>query len=478
MKKNLKKKVKKDINFNLKNNAKTLVKQKPVLVSVFLFFLSVFRSLKNNLFQVVVLIIFVVIGSAIFTGFSEINSRLQTSYSKIMANAELENSLLEAPSSIVDNSTSLSYDAQPVSFAKSLQSVLEKKTNNPQALVTYVDTRNFFVNNFNKITSNNCYFKVISYQSSTYLLNKPLLVKGTLPTQANFITISPLFAAKQHLKLLDKVIIDNSPYIISGFTLAPDYIYPYFGNSNFLPSNKYNSVIYANHGGIFRLKRPEFTPSSFADRECYFSIKVPGWNNHQVTSEVNALLQENKNTTYKWTTFAGTSKHDTYANTFNNNFSVYDPNSSSYKFNLRLNFFPLTIRFNLIFSYVFLGIIMFIVLVLMMIIIWRLLQADAVLMGTFKAIGYSKRLLMFTYFSYPLIIGFSGVIIGWLLNFALQSIFLEVFNVFFSLPNSGLSFNIVYLIIAFAVAFILFTVIVMAITFHLLRTKVLQLLNY
>ena len=454
------------------------------LKSIFLFFLAILRSLKNHIFQLTILILFIFVGSAVFNSSQEVNARLNDSHQKLMAKANEQSTIVSMDDTYFKSASTLQDDKDPVNYLDGIRQGLTKK-GYKDAQVQYVDSRNFSVNNFHDEQKNNVVFKVLPWSAPAsgattgknyYDINRPYIVQGDMPKSRYEIAISSDFAKKQGIKLYDTLNITNVNFLVTGLVLAPDYVFPALTKTTF-PSNRTNCILYADYGAVFPTDSlpPIFAPYNNFDREIYISIKIPGVSNQRSTSIVKDVLNTG---TYKTEVDSKTEPLKSVFNgDTNSNNQTFDPSSTSYTYNQRTNFFYTILTANQIVNYAFVSFTLFIVIILITIIIWKLINNERRLIGIFKALGYSKRQLMFTYLSYPLVISVIAVTLGWLLSFSLQNTYMSLFYLFFALPQTGLHFNLVPLIINMAFTMFILVTLTMISTYVILKTHPTELLH-
>lgn len=81
-------------------------------------------------------------------------------------------------------------------------------------------------------------------------VNKVCLMKGELPQQVNELAIDRLFATKNHYKVGDEIVIQGDAYEISGIVALPDYSCLYEKNTDTMFNAKLFTVAIMSEGGF------------------------------------------------------------------------------------------------------------------------------------------------------------------------------------------------------------------------------------
>ena len=220
-------------------------------------FKNVFRTLKKQYVQLVLLGVIIILSSLIYTSieygiagvleptenyFEEAN---QEDFAISMIDIILEDDM----SYLMNNCpvvSSLPQGSIPISLSgvKNLDSacyygLLERRIN--VITSTYSDIDIEVRESKDVYFSNELDSFRIKFLKDSDTINKSFFVEGYAPSNDSEIAVAETFARNNDLKVGDSFTVSNKEYIISGFVLFPDYNLPLFG-SDFILDNTTQTV--------------------------------------------------------------------------------------------------------------------------------------------------------------------------------------------------------------------------------------------
>ncbi len=246
----------------------------------------------------------------------------------------------------------------------------------------------------------------------TNKVDKYAVVNGHPLEKLKEILIDNGFAKAHHLKINDQVNIKNVSYHIVGYMTTPDYIYPLKSEGELLKN--------PDAFGIAVISKQDFN-QFIKEGLTYYSVKF----NQDTKTEFKDYLTKN-NTLIKWV-----NKQD------NNRISFVDGDVNGA---IQMGeFFPTTI--------------LFLTIILVSTVLWRLLKREFTQIGTLYALGYRKREILSHYLYYPALLSFIGATTGTILGIIIIKPFLTYASDFYNLPIIVIDYKPVYLLVSFLLPF-------------------------
>lgn len=271
--------------------------------------------------------------------------------------------------------------------------------------------------------------------SETEKINKYAIVAGEPLRNKNEILLDSSFAKVHDIELKSEIKIKGTDYKVVGFMSLPDYTYPLKSENELLRN--------PNTFGLAVMTKEAVT--DFNIGLLFYSVK---------------FTEDNKD------------KFISYLN--QNNYIVHWVNKAD---NNRIKFIESDIS-----SIIKLGkylpiAILFMTIILVSIIVWRLLKAEYVEIGTLYALGYRKREILKHYLSYPILISLLGGLLGIILGMLLVEPLLEMYGLFYNLPLIDIEYNLDYLIGSLLLPFLFLLPVTILIIYKVLRLSPLVLMR-
>lgn len=297
------------------------------------------------------------------------------------------------------------------------------------------------------------------------------IFEGVYPSSRNQVAISSQYARNHGIKPGSTITINTKPFIVSAIAGDAYNIYPTLNSLDPIPNTRNEFIAYvlpnAFHDNSWIARKDktdislmyfipwktttayDFNISLFND---YFQKTIFGDNkiSDRYQYDYNKYLIEkylNKNPDYP-------SKYSLDQNLVvtkdNSQFKIYDKGRQLLNSTL--------VGFKYI-AYIGVIFLISIVIFITYLIVKKAIQKGQVSMGILKSSGYSTWKIMSSYLSYPIIVLFIAIPIGWFIGLAIQVYFTEIFNTLFVLPYNVLIFNFVPLLISIALicGFVLLT---------------------
>lgn len=254
--------------------------------------------------------------------------------------------------------------------------------------------------------------KTLRIFSRNTRVNIPAIIESS-PSGSGNILIDPAFAKANKINIGDSLKVYNKVFTVSGFMSLPNYIYPLRSVSDIMND--------PNNFGIAVIDKNEF--SNINNSKSSYTIRLNGdrSNLHDRMSQFKNHLRNENYIILNWMNIS-----DNPRVTFvTAKLEGIDKMSSS---------MPIAI---LLLTCILTGIIM-----------WRMLKREAVIIGTFYALGYRKGEILKHYFLYPITISLSGGVLGTLLGALTLRPMLNFMVSYFNMPVGSLNFNANYIIIS------------------------------
>lgn len=271
--------------------------------------------------------------------------------------------------------------------------------------------------------------------SETEKINKYAIVAGEPLRNKNEILIDPSFAKVHDIELNSEIKIKGTDYKVVGFMSLPDYTYPLKSENELLRN--------PNTFGLAVMTKEAVT--DFNKGLLFYSVKFSEDNKEEFISYLNQ-----NNYIVHWV-----NKDD------NNRIKFIESDISSI---IKLGkYLPIAI--------------LFMTIILVSIIVWRLLKAEYVEIGTLYALGYRKREILKHYLSYPIFISLLGGLLGIILGMLLVEPLLEMYGLFYNLPLIDIEYSLDYLFGSFLLPFLFLLPVTILIIYKVLRLSPLVLMR-
>ncbi|EKQ57968.1 MULTISPECIES: FtsX-like permease family protein [unclassified Clostridium] len=254
--------------------------------------------------------------------------------------------------------------------------------------------------------------KTLRIFSENRKVNIPAIIQGKSLNRGD-ILIDPSYGKSNNLNIGDNIKINNRNFIISGFMSLPNYIYPLKSESDIM--NDPNSF------GVAVINKEDF--NSLNKGNVSYSIRFNG-DRSNIDNKIFDFKDYLRSENIILLSWMNTSDNPrvTY---FTAKLSGIDKMSSS---------MPMSV---LLLTCILTGIVMY-----------RMLQREAIIIGTLYALGYRKKEIMKHYLLYPIVISLVGGILGTILGLLTLKPMMNYYVSFFNIPVGYLSYDINYIIIS------------------------------
>ncbi|ATI73111.1 ABC transporter permease [Mesoplasma florum] len=260
---------------------------------------------------------------------------------------------------------------------------------------------------------------------------------------------------------------------VVGFGSSADFMSPIFNASTTLPSRNKEVMIYVNPTA-FGLKYNQesnlyeynlnqngnLTVSSNVEIESFYSIKFKDAKKakstglEQFESDLKELIRRNSN-----------------------NKIVYGKEDSSYRFSKRILLIQKTIRTYNIAAFVIFILILFVCLYTISLVTKKQIEKASKQLGTLKALGYRKRILVYNFVMLPVIASTIGGLLGYIVSISVSNTLTNEFASYFSLNYSKFDFDWITLVLMIGVMWFILSAISFVIATMLMRKSSLSLIT-
>ncbi|ATZ21366.1 ABC transporter permease [Mesoplasma tabanidae] len=260
---------------------------------------------------------------------------------------------------------------------------------------------------------------------------------------------------------------------VVGFGSSADFMAPIFNASTTLPSRSKEVMIYVNPTA-FGLKynkdtnlydynlnqNGNLTVSSNVEIESFYSIKFKNAKKAKTTglaqfeTDLKELVRRNSN-----------------------NKIVYGKEDSSYRFSKRILLIEKTIRTYNIAAFVIFILILFVCLYTISLVTKKQIEKASKQLGTLKALGYRKRILVYNFVMLPIIASTIGGILGYIVSISVSNTLTNEFASYFSLNYSKFDFDWITLVLMIGVMWFILSAISFVIATMLMRKSSLSLIT-
>lgn len=249
--------------------------------------------------------------------------------------------------------------------------------------------------------------------SATRQLDKYCVVEGNGLSKSGEILLEQPYANEHAIKIGDSFTINKKAYLIAGFMSLPDYLYVLKSESDLLFNHKAFGIAVVSPSDFMDFQNP-FT---------FYSVKFNQDNISAFKEEINK-----SNPIMKWTNKEDNPRIDAFFGDINGNIKMGEV-------------MPISI--------------LFMTCLLLAVVLWRLLKAEFIQIGTLFALGYRKRELLGHYLTYPILLSLLGSIAGIVPGLFLAKPFTLTQGLQYNLPRISIHYDIKHLLIAFLLPFLL-----------------------
>jgi putative ABC transport system permease protein len=245
-------------------------------------------------------------------------------------------------------------------------------------------------------------------------VNLHSVVEGENLSSERDILVDKGFANAHDISIGHEVELEGETFRVAGYMAIPDYIYPLKEESGFLKN--------PDAFGVAVVKQSVL--SKWEDHQVYYSVHLSDASPEELKKQVNQTNQ-----IIKWT-----DKKD------NNRISFIKGDIAGVK--KMGQFLPIGI--------------LFISMVIILILLWRLMKKEYVQIGTLYALGYRKREIILHYLSYAGILAISGSVVGTILGWVCLHPLLSTFAAYYNLPVLEVKPHVGYLLTSLLLPLVLF----------------------
>lgn len=222
------------------------------------------------------------------------------------------------------------------------------------------------------------------------------------------------FANAHDISIGDEVHLAGETFRVAGYMAIPDYIYPLKEESGFLKNPDAFGIAVVKQSVLEKWK----------EHQVYYSVRLSGTSPEELKKQINQTNQ-----IIKWT-----DKKD------NNRISFIKGDIAGVK--KMGQFLPIGI--------------LFISMVIILILLWRLMKKEYVQIGTLYALGYRRSEIIRHYLSYAGILAISGSVVGTILGWVFLQPLLSTFAAYYNLPVLEVKPHVGYLLTSLLLPLVLF----------------------
>ena len=245
-------------------------------------------------------------------------------------------------------------------------------------------------------------------------LNLPTVVEGKTLSSDRDILVDKGFAKAHDVAIGNEVELGGETFHVAGYMAIPDYIYPLKDESGFLKNPDAFGVAVVKPSVL----------SKWENHRIYYSVRLSDASPEELKKQINQ-----SNQIIKWT-----DKKD------NNRISFIKGDIAGVK--KMGQFLPIGI--------------LFISMVIILILLWRLMKKEYVQIGTLYALGYRKREIIRHYLSYAGILATTGSVVGTILGWVFLHPLLSTFAAYYNLPVLDVKLHVGYLLVSIFLPLVLF----------------------
>lgn len=290
--------------------------------------------------------------------------------------------------------------------------------------------------------------KFIAYDDKN--LNKPYLVDGRFPSKDYEVTVLPLFAEANNLKIGDSYQILGETYKIVGFAYAPNHIYQVISLSVPFYDKKTNNILFTNKNTFDNVKGllEENYVAKYNDKE---RLKLIFNRDDNRLKELENMFEVEKENI------------------------AFDASSSMRL--IRVDLIQNELESNRIFAEAFLYLLLGISVFIIMVITKKRIDDERLQIGVLKSLGFNSFVIAASYLVYPFIGSIVGGLVGYLIGLSLNGAISNIFISFYAVPLDGFKVDLSYLASCVLIPLILLSSLSYLIALFMLRKKPLDLLK-
>jgi putative ABC transport system permease protein len=266
-------------------------------------------------------------------------------------------------------------------------------------------------------------------------INLATVVEGDKLSSDHDILVDKGFAKAHDMEIGNEVELGGETFRVSGYMAIPDYIYPLKEESGFLKN--------PDAFGVAVVK--ESVLSKWEDNQSYYSIRLSDTSPEELKKQINQT-----NSIIQWT-----DKKD------NNRISFIKGDIAGVK--KMGQFLPIGI--------------LFISMVIILILLWRLMKKEYVQIGTLYALGYRKNEIIRHYLSYAGIFAITGSVVGTILGWGFLHPLLSAFAAYYNLPVLEVRPHVIYLLTSLLLPLVLFIPLTYFLVYRVLKIPPVSLIK-
>ena len=289
------------------------------------------------------------------------------------------------------------------------------------------------------------------YNDKNKNINKPYLVKGTMPTKDNEATILETFSKENKLYINDHIKINNVNYKITGIAYAPQYIYPILSISTPFFDVKHHTILYLSKEGFNKFEgiEEEDFIGRFTNRNNVKNQKKVLFN---IKNDLPYQVAENKKESI-----------------------VLSPMNIIRE--VRVDSLNAEIKSDRLFAEYFLYLLLSISGLIIIVINKKRIDDEKMQIGVLKALGYKSYKIAISYLVYIFVGTIIGGTLGYLISLLISPNQIDMFRSFFSIPIISKASTIKYLNNSIFIPITFLSIFSYIITMFMLRKKPLYLLK-
>ncbi|PFG07489.1 ABC transporter permease [Bacillus sp. es.034] len=245
-------------------------------------------------------------------------------------------------------------------------------------------------------------------------VNLSTVVEGGNLSSDRDILVDKGFAKAHDVTIGHEVELGGETFHVTGYMAIPDYIYPLKDEAGFLKNPDAFGVAVVKPSVL----------SQWENHRIYYSVRLSDASPEELKKQINQTNQ-----IIKWT-----DKKD------NNRISFIKGDIAGVK--KMGQFLPIGI--------------LFISMVIILILLWRLMKKEYVQIGTLYALGYRKREIIRHYLSYAGVLATTGSVVGTILGWVFLHPLLSTFAAYYNLPVLDVKLHVGYLLVSIFLPLVLF----------------------
>ncbi|PPE06516.1 ABC transporter permease [Mesoplasma corruscae] len=259
---------------------------------------------------------------------------------------------------------------------------------------------------------------------------------------------------------------------VVGFGSSADFVTPIINESTALPNRKTEALIYLHHKAFGLTKNEDnglysyevnangnLSVNSNTEQESFYSIKfknkIPSKKDlEEIEIDFRELIKRNIN-----------------------NKLVFAKNDGEYRFSERIRFLNKTILSYSIAASIIFVLTLIVVLYSVALITKKQIEKSAKQLGTLKALGYRKRILVFNFVMLPLFTSLIGGVAGYFGSVLLSNLITLGFSNYFNLNYSAFNIDWISFLTMIGVIWLILNIISFSISISLMRKSALSLIS-